>query len=135
MIPSFNEYGYLPAGIHVATLDEVEARFGLESELRRVQMESLRWLVDLARNAGVERVIINGSFTTLVPEPNDLDCVLLIGPAFPADPSAESELIEGLPFVDLNLVRADGWDELVQNVFATDRNDKPKGLVEVMLWD
>ena len=36
------------------TLDELEARFGRESEVRRVQMESLRWLVDLARRAGAE---------------------------------------------------------------------------------
>ena len=36
MIPSFDEHGYLPPGIHPATLDEIEARFGRESELRRV---------------------------------------------------------------------------------------------------
>jgi hypothetical protein len=36
MIPAFDEHGYLPAGVHPATLDEVEARFGKESELRRV---------------------------------------------------------------------------------------------------
>lgn len=57
MIPPFDEHGYLPPGIHPATLDEVEACFGAESELRRVQMESLRWLVDLARRAGVLRLI------------------------------------------------------------------------------
>jgi hypothetical protein len=66
MIPPFDEHGYLPPGIHPATLDEVEARFGCESELRRVQMESLRWLVDLARRAGVARLIVNGSFATEV---------------------------------------------------------------------
>jgi hypothetical protein len=46
MIPPFNEHGYLPPGIHPATLDEIAERFGQESELRRDQMESLRWLVD-----------------------------------------------------------------------------------------
>jgi len=49
MIPDFNDDGYLPAGIHPATLEEIAARFGLEPELRRVQTESLRWLVDLAK--------------------------------------------------------------------------------------
>jgi hypothetical protein len=34
MIPPFNDDGYLPAGTHPATLDEVAARFGHESELR-----------------------------------------------------------------------------------------------------
>jgi hypothetical protein len=56
----FSWHGYLPPGIHPATLEEVEARFGGESDLRRVQMESLRWLVDIAHRAGVARVVING---------------------------------------------------------------------------
>jgi hypothetical protein len=34
----FSWHGYLPPGIHPATLEEVEARFGGESDLRRVQM-------------------------------------------------------------------------------------------------
>ena len=77
MIPPFNEHGYLPPGIHRASLDEIEARFGLEPELRRVQMESLRWLVEIAQRAGVERLIVNGSFATDEFEPNDVDCDLL----------------------------------------------------------
>jgi hypothetical protein len=77
MIPPFNEHGYLPTGVHQATLDEVDVRFGKESEVRRVQMESLRWLADLARRVGVERLVINGSFVTDLLEPNDVDCVLL----------------------------------------------------------
>src|SRR5262249_47587111 len=104
MIPALNENGYLPAGIHEASLDEVEARFGQESELRRVQMQSLRWLVPIAKRAGAERLVINGSFVTDALEPNDVDCVLLIGPGFPTDAGAESELIAGLPFLEIDLV-------------------------------
>lgn len=54
MIPPFEDNGYLPPGIHRATLDEIGARFGRESELREVQMESIRWLVELAKRAAVE---------------------------------------------------------------------------------
>jgi hypothetical protein len=43
MIPPFNDDGYLPPGIHPATLEEIVERFRQESELRQVQMESLRW--------------------------------------------------------------------------------------------
>ena len=135
MIPPFDDDGYLPPGIHPATLDEIEARFGRESELRQVQMESLRWLVDLARRAGVQRIVINGSFATTLPEPNDVDCALLIVRGFPQDPAAEEELIEGLPFLDINLVRQDGWDELVGIIFATDRRLNPKGMIEVVSWN
>ena len=52
MIPDFDERGYLPPGIHLASLDEIDARFGRQSEVRRVQMESLRWLVALAKRGG-----------------------------------------------------------------------------------
>jgi hypothetical protein len=108
MIPPLDDDGYLPPGIHSADLDEIETRFGRESELRQVEMESIRWLVDLARRAGVQRIVINGSFVTAVLEPNDVDCALLIGPGFPRDAKAEEELIEGLPFLDTHLVRRDG---------------------------
>lgn len=135
MIPPFEEDGYLPPGLHPASLDEVASRFGDGSELRRVQVESLRWLIDLAKRAGVERLAIDGSFVTEIPEPNDVDCVLLIGVGFPRDRDAERELIRGLPFLDIDLVREDGWEELVEEVFATDRRGNPKGLIEVVLWD
>ncbi|MBI4606843.1 MAG: hypothetical protein HY721_33170 [Planctomycetes bacterium] len=45
MIPPFNDAGYLPPGIHSATLEEIAARFGQESELRRVQIINME-LVD-----------------------------------------------------------------------------------------
>ena len=132
MIPPFNEHGYLPSGIHPATIDEVAARFGRESEVRRVQMESIRWLVDVARRAGINRLVLNGSFVTDVLEPNDVDCVLLIGTGFPRDESAEAELLAGLPFLELSLVSQGDFDLLVDEFFATDRQSNEKGLVEVI---
>ena len=80
MIPPFNENGYLPPGIHKASLNEIAERFGWQSEMRQRQMDSVRWLVDLIRHAGVERMILNGSFVTAIREPNDVDCVLLMMP-------------------------------------------------------
>ena len=52
----------------------------------------------------------------------------------PQDAKAEEELIEGLPFLDIHLVRRDGWDELVGSIFATDRRRNPKGMIEVISW-
>ena len=132
MIPHFENSGCLPPGIHPAMLDEVDARFGRESELRRVQMESVRWMVDLATRAGVQRIVLNGSFVTDIMEPNDVDCVLLTGRGFPKDPAAESELRSGLPFLDIALVPQRAFDRLVNVFFATDRFDNPKGVVEVI---
>jgi hypothetical protein len=39
-----------------------------------------------------------------------------------------------LPFLDIHLVRRDGWDELVGSIFATDRRRNPKGMIEVISW-
>ena len=132
MIPPFDDTGCLPPGIHPATLSEVEARFGVQSELRRVQTESVRWMVDLAHRAGVERIVLNGSFVTDIMEPHDVDCVLQIPPGFPADPVAEAELNAGLPFLDIALVAQSEFNEFVGEVFATDRFGMPKGMVEIV---
>jgi len=131
MIPDFNDDGYLPPGIHQATLEEIAARFGQESELRQVQMESLRWLDDVARRAGVQRIIVNGSFVTDKLEPNDVDCVLLIGTDFPRDAAAEAELLAGLPFINMELVEQLAFQQFTERTFASDRNLIPKGTVEV----
>lgn len=132
MIPHYNDDGYLPPGIHRATLEEIAVRFGQESELRQAQMESLRWLVYLAQRAGAQRIIVNGSFVTDKLEPNDVDCVLLIGVDFPRDAAAEAELLVGLPFINLELVDAEGFQQFTERTFATDRNFVPNGMVEVI---
>ena len=132
MIPPYNDDGYLPAGIHLAKLEEISARFGQGSDLRHAQMESVKWLVDLARRAGATRIVLNGSFVTDKFEPNDVDCVLLIGSDFPLDALAETELLAGLPFINLELVDEIGFQQLTERTFATDRNLVKKGIVEVI---
>jgi hypothetical protein len=133
MIPDFDEHGYLPPGLHRASLEELEERFGRGSEIRRVQMQSLVWLVELARRAGIERLVLNGSFVTDVSEPNDVDCVMLMGPSFPRETAVASELWAGLPFVHMQLVSAGRFDFFVNSFFATDDRANRKGLVEVIL--
>ena len=132
MIPSFNESGFLPPGVHRATLTEIDEHFGRRSELRRVQMESVRWMFDLAVRAGAEKIVLNGSFVTDIIEPNDVDCVLLVGPGFPKDAAAESELLSGLPFLDIAFANQEAFDEFLGDTFATDRVGAPKGMIEVI---
>ncbi|MBL8821786.1 MAG: hypothetical protein JNJ77_04295 [Planctomycetia bacterium] len=133
MIPEFNDIGYLPPGVHLASLEEIASRFGQESEIRRAQMDSIRWLVELAKKSGVQRIIINGSFVTDVFEPNDVDCAMLLPSDFPLDPAAAAELSEGLPFVDLHMVEAMEYAIMVEQVYASDRDAVPKGVIEVLL--
>ncbi|MDZ4659727.1 MAG: hypothetical protein SH868_19305 [Bythopirellula sp.] len=132
MIPPFLENGYLPPGLHPATIEEVALRFGQESELRRVQMESVRWMIDLAVRAGVERIVLNGSFVTDIMEPNDVDCVLLFLPCARRHRQALRELRTGLPFLEIAIVTQAQFDEFVNDVFGTDRFDIAKGMIEVI---
>jgi hypothetical protein len=111
VIPPFDESGFLPPGVHPAALGEVEGRFGRQSELRRVQMESVRWIVELAVRAGVQRIVLNGSFVTDIMEPNDVDCVLLFLPDRPRDGSAVKQLRGGLPFLEMKLVGQEEFDD------------------------
>jgi hypothetical protein len=78
-------------------------------------------------------LVINGSFLTEVLEPNDVDCALMIGPDFPSDADAESELLAGFPFLEVQMVREIAFRVLIESFFATDRFHRPKGTVEVML--
>jgi hypothetical protein len=96
-------------------------------------MDSLRWLVELSKRAGVQRLIVNGSFVTDKWEPNDIDCVLLQGATFPLDEAADAELWAGLPFIQMALVGQSEFDLYVNNIYATDRHALAKGMVEVIL--
>ena len=133
MIPPFNEQGYLPPGVHSAALDEIDAHFGQSSEIRRVQMESIRWMVDLAVRAGAQRIVLNGSFVADIMEPNDVDCVLLFLPGAYRDQFAISQLRSGLPFLEIKLVGQVDFNDFVNVTFGTDRMGVPKGMIEVIL--
>lgn len=133
MIPALGDDGLLPTGVHDATLDEIEVRFGKQTEVRRVQMQSLRWLADLARRSGVHRIIINGSFTTDAPEPNDIDCIALIDNDFKVGREMKAEWESGFPFVHLDVVSQAAFDDYVNDIFASDRRGRTKGMIEVRL--
>jgi hypothetical protein len=134
MIPPFDDQsGFLPPGVHPATLPEIEVCFGRASEMRRVQMEAIQWMIDLAIRAGTQRIVLNGSFVTNIIEPNDVDCVLLFVPGTRRDRDAVKELRAGLPFLDMKLVGQEDFDEFVNIIFGTDRVGVAKGMIEV-IW-
>ena len=98
-------------------------------------MQSVRWLVELARKAGVERIVLNGRFVADTHEPNDADCVLLISPNTARDRDALEELDKGLPFLDIALLERDDFARMVEDFFAADRCLVVKGMVEVISWE
>ena len=52
MLPPFDEYGNLPAGLHEASIEEIVGRFGHGSAEREVEARELAELVIWARQHG-----------------------------------------------------------------------------------
>jgi len=78
-LPDFDRDGYLPPGIHAASLEEVIACFGTASEARIKQAELLRQVVEAAKSyVTIKRVLVWGSFVTTKLEPADLDYSVVV---------------------------------------------------------
>jgi hypothetical protein len=134
MIPPFNEHGYLPSGIHRATIEEVVSRFGSGNREREACGQSLQWLIPMCRRAGIERLVLNGSFVTDRSEPGDVDCVLVTGDGFTPNSDAAVAMRAGLPYLSLQVVQtAEELEFFAGVLFASDRAGRAKGLIEVIL--
>jgi len=82
-LPTLLPNGYLPPGVHEATLSEVVERFGTNTPRRQVLASRLQELVSLARVTGkLRRIFIWGSFVTDKAFPRDLDIFLLMQEGF-----------------------------------------------------
>ena len=77
MIPDFDEYGLLPAGIYDCTLDEIGAVLCF-SEKRMILFDGLRrFVADFWIHLPLlSRLLIDGSFVRRKAEPNDIDVVV-----------------------------------------------------------
>ncbi len=73
MVPEFVESGNLPDGIHDATWQEIIDRFGGNNH-RRQLLTGLKKALRSLKNAGCQKVYIDGSFVTNKELPNDFDC-------------------------------------------------------------
>jgi hypothetical protein len=91
-LPDFNEFGDLPPGRHPALLSEVVMRFGSGTAQRTDAMDRLRRIYELAVATGrLDRLVVFGSFVSDVPEPNDVDVILVMQDDFrPENCPAES---------------------------------------------
>ncbi|MDP2605442.1 MAG: hypothetical protein Q8S00_23105 [Deltaproteobacteria bacterium] len=81
MIPPLNETGLLPDGIHDCTLAEVGAQFGaFRGTDRRPQLWAgfAEFVREVKACGVVDAVLVDGSFVTAEPAPNDIDLVLVV---------------------------------------------------------
>jgi len=142
-IPEFAESGDLPAGIHRATLEEVEARFGKLSSTRQQTVERLRRVYDLAATTGhLARFVIFGSFVTAKPEPNDVDIIMLMDDDFDVsslkgeaallfDHTVAQSVFGSSVFWVRKLAALGGEDDFVAG-WQIKRDGTPRGIVEVI---
>ncbi|HEY7490269.1 MAG TPA: hypothetical protein VIH59_04080 [Candidatus Tectomicrobia bacterium] len=82
-LPALLPNGYLPPGIHEATLSEVVEGFVTNTPRRQVLASRLQELVSLAQaTTKLQHLFIWGSFVTDKPFPRDLDIFLLMQEGF-----------------------------------------------------
>lgn len=141
-IPPFRADGYLPEGLHRASEAEVLFRFGTSTRRRRrLALRLLRW-IELSRNVGGRRLLVDGSFVTAKDEPNDIDAVQLLPTDF--QERVEQGDLSGMELEEMLLTRRPeelfaaedemDWDEWVEFFGRTREADgRRNGLVEVIL--
>ena len=141
-IPPFRPDGYLPEGVHVCSEADVIFRFGSSSRQRRRLALRLRRWIELGRQVGARRLLVDGSFVTAKEEPQDIDTVILLPQNFTQQ--VEREHPPALELEDMLLTRhpeeifaaedETDWEEWVVFFSLTREPDKRrKGLVEIPL--
>jgi hypothetical protein len=80
-IPPLNAYGWLPEGLHDCTLEEVASQFGVfQRSDRRTQLwaKFLEFVREAKACGWIETIVVDGSFVTANPTPNDIDLILVV---------------------------------------------------------
>jgi hypothetical protein len=80
-VPPFNEHGWLPEGIYDCTIDEAAVRLGsFQASDRRPRLwqKFVEFLNESKASGLVKVILLDGSFVTAKPNPNDIDLVLVV---------------------------------------------------------
>lgn len=142
-LPPLNEAGDLPEGRHTASLAEVITRFGSGSNQRIAVTARLQRVYDLAVSTGaVDRLVVFGSYVSNVPEPNDVDVILVFRDDFrPANcppeslvlldhARADAELGASIFWVRPGMLLGEPVDEFLAH-WQEKRDGTRRGIVEI----
>src|SRR5258705_81832 len=123
-IPTLNQDGLLPPGVHDCTLNEIRSQFGSfrKSDRRPRLFALLESFVAEAIAVGLVRaLIVDGSFVTEKHDPNDIDLIVVVAPEhdFTSDitPRAYSVMSKK------SVRRRFGFDLLVARENSVEHND------------
>jgi hypothetical protein len=147
-LPETLPSGFLPPGVHSATLREILTRFGSETPRREVLASRLQELLTLARTTGkLLRAFIWGSFVTDKVFPRDLDVFMLMQQGFDQEfaylPLRQQDvfkyerarlLFEADVFWATEAVGLEELDSWL-SVYQFSRDMVPRGIVEVTFDD
>jgi Family of unknown function (DUF6932) len=144
VIPPLTASGTLPPGIHDADdWTEVVQRFG-GTPKRAELLGKLRLGLDNLRDAGCPWVLLDGSFVTSKPNPNDVDgCwedtpeidLTLLDPSFLLQQRSDRDALKqqyGMDFFVAGLIEAGSGKPFFQ-FFQVNREGVPKGIVRLDL--
>jgi hypothetical protein len=147
VIPLFNADGWLPPGIHRCTLVEAAARLGtFQGSDRRPRLWArfTEFLREASLSGAVQMIVLDGSFVTAKPDPNDIDLVLVLPAShdFSADlPAAQYDILAQKRVrkrfgFDILVVKigSESWEQAV--TFFQQVRQRPgvkKGLLEILL--
>ncbi len=135
-LPEFNKRGTLDKGIHKCTSNEFYERFCYGSDsVRSDYREVLEQLFALAVSRDAKSIIVGGSFVTNKPEPNDLDCMLIVPNEKCCTLQTNELLIMRDCELDILIVDENRKDTVYSflNMFSKDRYDIDVGMVEIIL--
>lgn len=139
MIPELNRHGYLPEGIHKAFPVEIKRKFGIGSLKRRELFKNLRELIKLLRRhkQDISQFLLDGSYVTSKQEPGDIDCIIIVKHSFNFNSPEAEKFYNAKSLFNAHVLFFIEEDSSKQqravNFFGHDRNQIPKGLLEVIL--
>lgn len=142
-LPGFNEFGDLPEGRYVATIDEVLAHFGAGTPQRAEVTDRLRRIHGLAVATGhLDRLVVFGSYVSDVSEPNDVDVILVMQNDFatercPAESlvlfdhaQADDELEASIFWVRPDMLLGESLEQFLAH-WERKRDGRRRGIVEI----
>jgi hypothetical protein len=144
MIPDLQDDGWLPPGIHEASWEEVEARFG-HTRHRQHLLGGLRAAARALADAGCRRVYVDGSFVSSKGHPEDFDAcwdpsgvdVGKLDPTllqFANGRAAQKAKFGGELFPSTSsAVGPPGFEAFVE-FFQRTRDGNPKGIIAIYLY-
>lgn len=141
MIPKFNEKnGYLPDGIHKATLEEIDKRFGSGSVQRKNLFMNISPLIKLlSRNSNkssIKKFILAGDFVTNVMCPENIHCILFVKEIYFSNSPLPMDVFKygEKPGIIISTVKDRDHYEYMIEILRHDKDQKLMGILEVKLW-